>query len=255
MDYRYYETIDSTNNEAKRLISSEDITTPLLVVAKTQTAGRGRQGKSFYSPADTGLYMTLAVPMNCPIASQVTVTTRVAVAVAQTLERQFADLKIVPEIKWVNDIYVRGLKACGILCEAVNDYDRQLLKWAIIGVGVNISTQEWPGELNGIAGSIADVSVDKEALARAVALRILDLLDDMSDENYLDYYRAHSNVIGKDIEFTENGSVMQAHAVDVDATGGLMVNVLSGIGAGERRVLNSGEITVRVTATDRYNNL
>lgn len=261
MEYRYYDTIDSTNNEVKRILAAENLSSPLLVVAGTQTAGRGRQGKSFFSPADTGLYMTIAVPMNFPIASQVTITTRVAVAVAEAIEREFADYKIVPEIKWVNDIYIHGRKISGILCEAINDYVEGLLRWAVIGVGVNISTRDWPEELSGIAGSIAGEtagaayeplagkkpdSSEPGSLALSICGRILDLLDDFTDVSYLNYYKAHSNVIGKDITFTENNKTRLAHAIDIHEDGGLIVRLIDGDDAGETKVLNSGEISVRV---------
>lgn len=256
--YLYYESIDSTNSEARRLIGNHELEGPVLIVANEQLAGRGRQGRSFFSPAAKGLYMTLAVPMSCPISSQVTITTRVAVAVSRAIEKIYSVCR--PQIKWVNDIYLKGRKVCGILCEAISSIESGMLEWIIIGVGINISTTEWPDDIRDRAGSIEalgniidsgknNVFADKSdpgELATAVCDEIIAMLSDMSDTTYLDYYRERSNVIGHIIEFTENGITRSARAIDIDDMGGLIAEISDNDNAGERVTLNSGEITVRV---------
>ncbi len=303
-DIEYFDEIDSTNNEAKRRIEAQTGThvvcsdRPFVLVAHTQTAGRGRQGKDFYSPKGTGIYLTVACPMNCPIAGQVTVTTKAAVAVSRAIEGFFG---IECAIKWVNDIYVNDRKCCGILCEAVNDYENDRLRYVIIGVGVNVYTKDWPVDIAGIAGSIRqagektpreDVKMTGEEVLQG-SVRIdagKAPMDDtkifgekpprersdnaiMSDEEFsgfaerlteeilrviyepdgseYDYYRSHSYVIGREIIFTEHtGSGPDNHntpvaqtgtAVGIDEKGGLIVELKSG----ERRTLDSGEITIR----------
>lgn len=239
--YIYFDTIDSTNNEAKRRIASGETGGTELIRAQAQTMGRGRQGKSFFSPKDTGIYMTVTIPLDCPIASQVTMTTRTAVAVAASLEELF---HIVPSIKWVNDIYVDGLKCCGILCEAVNDYDTGLMKYAVIGVGINLSTKDWPEELRGIAGSIGAGLFDADEVSMKIAEKIVESFADLENRQYLEYYRSHSNVIGRQVTFTENGQTFEGFAKDIDENGGLIVDVKTDSGEAVR-VLNSGEITLR----------
>lgn len=247
-DYRYYETIDSTNNEAKRLVADEYPVRPLLILAGTQTAGRGRQGRSFYSPEGTGIYMTLVIPTNCPITSQVTMTTRTAVAVALSIEECFG---LKPSIKWVNDIYLNERKCCGILCEAVNDYVSGTLRAAIVGVGINIFTSDWPDELRGIAGSLLSDTEASEGQGRrfekqafSIAGNILKIFSDLNDRSYLRIYRAYSNVLGCRVRFEENGCVYEGTALDVDDNGGLIVDVDTPDGS-ERSVLSSGEISLR----------
>ena len=117
----YYKTLDSTNNVAKRIIAEgeDDV---LLVVGEEQTAGRGRQGKSFYSPGGTGIYMSLVVHPMIELQNAVTATTAAAVAVCRAIE-SLTDKK--PMIKWVNDVYLNGKKICGILTEAVTDFETQ----------------------------------------------------------------------------------------------------------------------------------
>lgn len=251
-DIHHYDVIDSTNTEARRLLQTENITEPVLLIADEQTAGRGRQGKSFYSPSSTGLYMTLVLPVNESISSQVTMTTRTASAVSMVLERKFG---IEPEIKWVNDIYLKGRKCCGILCEAVNDYEQMLLKYAIIGVGINISTSEWPEELKRLAGSILQEDTVKGLgnskygymnLAVSLAEEIQNIIADKSSQEFLDYYRRHSNVIGHDIIFYEDGIEYKGFAKDVDESGALIVEILQHDGSTMQKILNSGEISVRI---------
>lgn len=238
-----YDIIDSTNSEAKRLIQDIRPDFPLLLIAKEQTAGRGRQGKSFYSPADTGLYMTLAVPMGCHIAGQVSITTKVAVAVNKALENNFPGKKFF--IKWVNDIYLNNKKCCGILCEAINDYEKDILEYAVIGVGVNISTANWSDELSDIATSLlendtdSDFSFDIDILAESISASILN---ELKDDDYINYYKEHSMVIGNEIVYIINDEKRSGMAVDIDNEGGLIVKTDS-----DNLIhLNSGEISLRL---------
>ena len=225
---------DSTNNEAKRLISAGERSV-FLVTAEKQTAGRGRQGKSFYSPALTGAYMTLAVHPNALLQNAVTATTAAAVAVCKAVER-LTDKK--PLIKWVNDVYCGKNKICGILTEAITDFESGVASSVIVGIGINIKTKDFPEEA-GNAGSL-DSPVERAELIGAVADELLDLLDGGSAE-FIDYYRSRSMILGKRIRFTENGRVAEATAVAIDDRGGLVIKD----GDGNEKTLRSGEITVR----------
>ena len=263
MKYIEYNTIDSTNNEAKRLISDGKIAVPTCLTAKEQTAGRGRQGKSFFSP-DTGLYMTVVFPVDFPISSQVTMTTRTACAVAAAIE-ECTGKEV--SIKWVNDIYTDGKKCCGILCEAVNDYEQGRMKFVVIGIGINIYTKEWPDDLKDIAGSLFNqrdgslIDFNRrpvpviENLRNRIAETLGDWLFKRSNEEFLSYYKDHSIVLGKKITFIENGESREGTAVDIDETGGLVVEVrnksIEKVEDGTALeksliVLSSGEISVRI---------
>ena len=257
MDYRYYDSIDSTNDEAKRLIKQGKIAGENCLIAKEQTGGRGRQGKSFFSP-DSGLYMTVVLPIGKSISSQVTMTVRTACAVSEAIETVTG---IKTGIKWVNDIYVRGKKCCGILCEAVNNYEKGIMEYMIAGIGINIATKNWPEELKNIAGSLYDAdeinaagslgSEDKskslqgvtDELAKATAKNLTVWMEKESSV-LLEYYRSHSIVLGKEITYTENGKEQAATAIDIDDDGGLIVKNLSD---NSTTVLRSGEISVRVS--------
>lgn len=242
LDKRHYKVIDSTNTEARRLLTDGLIVRPTLITADMQTGGRGRQGKSFYSPEGSGIYMTLVLFPDCPMDAAVTLTTRVACATAAAIAEVSG---VTPGIKWVNDLYLKGRKICGILCEAVNDYSTSTLKTVIIGIGVNISTEDFPEELKAVAGSLSlaapeglkDIGSFKQRLAESIARHVLCL----DSCGFPEYYREHSIVLGRDIRYIEDGVSHEAHAVDIDDLGGLVIEE-----HGQRRTLTSGEISIKM---------
>ena len=128
-------TVDSTNTEARRrILSGESL--PQAILAEEQTAGRGRMGRSFYSPAGTGIYLSLCFEAS---GSEILfLTTAAAVAVHRAIREVTG---IVTDIKWVNDLYFRGRKVSGILAESFSVEEK---RYVIRGVGVNLYTTEFP---------------------------------------------------------------------------------------------------------------
>lgn len=230
----FYETIDSTNTQAKRLIN-EGKNDVMLLVGEEQTAGRGRQGKSFYSPAKTGVYMSLVLHPNVELQNAVTATTAASVAVCRAIEK-LTDKT--PQIKWVNDVYIDDKKVCGILTEAVTDFETQTVTSVIIGIGTNISTVSFP---NGVENaSCIGESIKRAELVGAIANELNKIA--ISDyAKFIEYYKSHSLIVGKEIVFIENGKSTNATAVDITATGGLIVKLPDGT----QQTLSSGEITIR----------
>jgi BirA family biotin operon repressor/biotin-[acetyl-CoA-carboxylase] ligase len=230
----YYPTIDSTNTQAKRLIN-EGKNDTMLLIADEQTAGRGRQGKSFYSPALTGIYMTLVTHPMTALQNAVTATTAAAVAVCKAVEK-LTDKK--PKIKWVNDVYLSGKKICGILTEAVTDFETQTVTSVVIGIGMNIKTVDFPDSVEN--ASCLSANVKRADLIAAIT----DELIKINSSNYSDfisYYRTHSMIIGEKINFIKNDMVTPATAVAIDEVGGLVVELENG----ETITLRSGEISIR----------
>lgn len=231
----HYSEIDSTNTQAKRLINSGEARETLLVTADRQTAGRGRQGKSFYSPSGTGVYMSLVMHPNTLLQNAVAATTAAAVAVCRAVER-LTDIK--PQIKWVNDVYCGENKICGILTEAVSDFELGVVTSVIVGIGINIKTNSFPDDVRNAGALNADVK--RADLIGAVADELLGIaFGDYSA--FIDYYRSHSMILGKNINFIENGKVTPAKAVAIDETGGLVVKTADGV----EKTLKSGEISIR----------
>lgn len=230
----YYPIIDSTNLQAKRLIDNSN-NDNLLIICNEQTDGRGRQGKSFYSPANTGVYMSIVIHPMKKLTDAVAITTLTSVAVCKALEKVVGKKF---QIKWVNDIYCDDKKVCGILTQAVSDYSTQTVTSMIIGIGVNVSTCDFPDYVENAVGLGSDVK--RIDIICEIAKEILKIQDSSLNE-HIDYYKSHSMIIDKKINYTENGTTVSATAVDIDDLGGLCVVLENG----QEKILRSGEITVR----------
>lgn len=234
-----YDTVDSTNNVAKKLLA-DGAQGEYIITAQQQTAGRGRQGKSFFSPKGRGAYFTLIMyPMyqGGQAADFTLVTSAMAAAVSQSIDAVFG---VRTQIKWVNDIYLDGKKICGILAEAVvKGFDTAI----VVGIGINITTdtEDFPEELKDKAGSLGK-SVDSGLLIAQIADRAFSYCDNLQADDIIPYCRERSCVIGKEIVFFEGGREYKAFAEDIDSRGGLVVRLENG----EKRVLRGGEISVRI---------
>ena len=233
---KVFESIDSTNAEAKRV--ADKTPGPLLILAEQQTAGRGRLGRSFYSPPGTGLYMSLMYHPDTSLSENLSVTAAAAVAVVRAIEK-LTDMK--PQIKWVNDIFINGKKVCGILTEAVTDFESGTDISVIVGIGINVTTESFPPEVGETAASIGVSRLDRNRLASEVAAELLRLIKNLGDRSFMEDYRQHSMVIGREITYIKNGISHSATAISIDDDGGLKVSGDQGI-----TVLNTGEITLRV---------
>lgn len=238
LSVRCYDAVDSTNTEAKRLLKA-GLREPVLLVAEEQTAGRGRQGKSFFSPRGTGLYLTLVVFPNVPPESAVHATTAASVAVCRAI-RQCTGTS--PQIKWVNDLYLDERKCCGILVEAQSDRQTGLVQSLVIGVGVNLSTQDFPDELARTAASLGNAPCDRNALAAAIAAELLRVMADLDDTSWMEDYRHWSLVLGRDILYWRNGEQFAARALEIEENGALRVQHPDG----SQTLLQSGEISLRL---------
>ncbi len=234
-DVRIYAETDSTNSEAKRYAVSGG-RAPALFLADRQTAGRGRLGRSFYSPEGSGLYMSLLLPTKPELADTVLMTSAAAVAVRRAI------LSVTGKdtgIKWVNDLYLNGRKVCGILCELLSS-ERMM----IVGVGINLSNGDFPEEIAHVAGSlgVSDPNGElRDTLAARCAKELLEIWETLGDGGFMDEYRKNSIVLGDEIIYTENGVSRSGLAVDIDSRGRLTVKDSDGI----THLLSSGEISVR----------
>ncbi len=238
-----YKTIDSTNMEVKRR-ALEGADEGLLVVAEEQTSGRGRRGRDFYSPAGTGIYMSILFrPAPEKSKDVVRITTAASVAICRAIMDVLGQE---PQIKWVNDVYLRDKKVCGILTEAVSDFESGRIDTVIVGIGINYHTPKggFPNELGGIAGSLCDedTNIPRNALVAAVADGLYDLYDHLEQRTYMKDYRRLSYVIGKEVRYTSGDDWAYGKAIDIDEDGGLIVSSDDG----QTHVLHTGEITLRV---------
>ena len=236
-------SVDSTNNVCRKK-ADEGEPEGYVAVAGAQTAGRGRRGRSFYSPADTGIYMSLLLrPENYSSDQVLKLTTMAAVAVSESIEKLSGKKA---EIKWVNDIFVDGKKVCGILCEALYSVQSGNLECVIAGIGINAYAPAggFPAEIAKSAGCVfgkTEVGL-RNRLAAEVLNRFMAFYKDLAGDYYYDEYRKRSFVIDKDIKVISGGNVVKAHVLDLDKDCGLVVRYEDGT----EEVLRSGEISIRV---------
>lgn len=230
-----FDDIDSTNSEARRQAERGE-PSPALIIARAQSAGRGRMGRSFYSPSDTGLYMSLLIE-NCEISDSVQLTTAVSVAVAESIE---AICGVRVDIKWVNDIYLCGRKICGILCESFSLADGK--RYSVIGIGLNLYTQDFPKDIENKAASLMPNAGDRNLFAARIADEIMDISTRNSNTDIMSFYRERSLVLGKEIVFIENGTEYSGVPEMVDDCGRLYVRLWDG----SEKMLSSGEISLKI---------
>ena len=231
---RVFSSIDSTNSEGKR--TAQELTQPLLIAAETQTAGRGRQGHSFYSPAHTGLYMTIVAPTALPYRTVALCTQMMAVAAVQVLENLGS-----PEIsiKWVNDLYYCKNKIAGILTEAVSDLEARQVSAVVCGIGINLTTAVFPEEIREKAGSVG--RLERNQLAAGIASMFLDYMSLLPDVSpWMPFYRQRSMVLGKPLSFTRDHVLYHGVGSEIDDEGRLRVELAEGGSVW----LDSGEISI-----------
>lgn len=231
-----FEDLDSTNEEARRQAQS-GMSVPALIIADTQSAGRGRLGRSFYSPAKTGLYMSLLLRAKESFADNVQLTAAAAVATARSIETLCG---VQTKIKWVNDLYLGSKKVCGILCESFSCSDGD--RYVVIGIGINLSTEDFPDELGNKATSLMQKRLRRDALAADIARRMIDYHTTPMHAEMIDYYRAHSSVLGKKVSFAEGGECYCGVAESIDEVGRLTVILADK----STKILSSGEISLKI---------
>lgn len=236
------QSVTSTNILAKEL-AAQGAKEGTVVIAREQTQGRGRMGRSFYSPVSSGIYFTIILRPMLNLEDSLMITTAAAVAVAKAIETV---ARVKAEIKWVNDIFVDGKKVCGILTEASINFESGGLEYAVVGIGINIATQDFPEELSQIAGSIFG---NKPEDARTTSQLVAEVLNNLSecmnsltDKKYLEEYRKRSFLIGQDILVLKGKDILPARAIDIDEKARLVVEYENHT----IEPLSSGEVSVRI---------
>lgn len=228
--------VDSTNQEAKRRLL-EQAQHRTVIFSEEQTQGRGRLGRSFYSPPATGLYFSVILKPDLPLEQVGCLTVAAANAVCRGLE----ELGIQnPGIKWVNDIYLNGKKVCGILTEGSSHWETGVLESAVVGIGINVTTRDFPPELTQKAGSLLLQPGLRCKLAGRVLSHLFALTEPVEPVSLIEEYKSRCIVLGKTVEYQLQGKKHLAKAVDINPVGNLIVEE-----NGVRQILSSGEISLR----------
>lgn len=224
--YVYSET-DSTNTRAREIL--KDCTGEILVLASAQTQGKGSHGRSFFSPADTGLYFTASFS---GLAFDHPVTFAAAVAAVKALDT----FGIRTEVKWVNDIMISGRKAGGILCERLPGGQ------VIVGIGINLEEPEggFPADISDIAASVGSKSGIRDMLAVEL-YRELEKTVRMDAREIIGAYADICGTTGRRISFEREGCRTCGTARSVGEDGSLIVE----LDGGETVRLVSGDVSIR----------
>ncbi len=231
----------STNTDVKALAEAGE-EAGFVLIADRQTQGRGRLGRSFHSPGGTGLYLSLLLRPDCPAPEAVFITTVAAVAAARAVKKVFG---LDVGIKWVNDLYLKGKKVCGILTESSVDFTSGRLEYAVCGIGFNVFSppEGFPEELKTVAGALTG-SFDETARSRLAAAFLNEFYQasEADRETVMAEYRRRSMLIGKTVTSPTGGFDGVGQVLGIDDSAGLILRLSDG----SVRVLSSGEVSVRL---------
>ncbi len=234
-DVFVYDTLVSANDTAK-IKAIEGAKNGTVIVAKEQTGGKGRRGRSCFSPNDSGIYMSVILTPNIAPEDCTLITTASALVTANVIEQLTKKPAL---IKWVNDVYVDGKKCVGILTEGVFDLDGGNNHKIIVGIGINLTTQNFPVDFACRAGNIGDVS--KNVLVAKIVNELLKISRSLKDLKYLEEYRKKCFLLGKEVVVSGKEHFV-AVARDVDEKGRLVVELTDG----SVKILNNEEVSAKL---------
>jgi len=241
-DIQYYKEVISTNNQAK-LAAQQDADEGTIIVSETQSSGRGRLARGWYSPVEKGIWFSVILrphflPQEAPKCTLMAAVA-IAKAIATTTEIQVG-------IKWPNDILYNKQKLVGILTEMNAEMD--CINYIIIGMGINVNIQknEFPQELQQIATSLAIIKGEKISrvkLLNEILFQIETLYNIAQAEGFvkiLEEWKKYSVTLGKNVDVIGINDTFTGVAMDIDADGALLVKTETGI----KRVL-AGDVSIR----------
>ena len=231
---------ESTNLDAKILAEQETQNT--LIVALKQTDGKGRIGRSFFSPNGTGIYMSLLLFHDISAEKTTFMTSLAAVAVAKAVEKAN---KTKAHIKWVNDIYQNDRKISGILCSSAFG-SKEKASYTIIGIGINLNTPQngFPKEIENSAGSVfgteSITATQRTTLINDIVNGIFEYLD-TDIKAHLSEYKERSYLSGKTVSFEKDGQSITAKVLGIDDDCRLLLKAEDG----KEFALFAGEVSVK----------
>lgn len=238
------DSVDSTNTEAKRR-AAQGAAEGLVVLSRHQSAGRGRAGRSFHSPDRLGLYLSALLRPPLSVREVVHFTAWTAVAVCDGIQ---AACGLRPQIKWTNDLVLGGKKLCGILTELGLYQKTGALDYLVAGIGINVnhSPTDFPGDIRSIATSLSmelGHPVDHISLAAQVILALDRMYARFPGDKsaYLEQYRADCLTVGKPVRLITPVSSRDAVALGIDEEFRLLVEYPDGT----TEAVSTGEVSVR----------
>ena len=225
-----YEELGSTSDRAREL-AEEGAGHGEVVIAEAQTAGRGRRGRTWVSPPRRNLYFSVVLRPELPPARAPELTLVASVALCDALRQA----GVQAEIKWPNDLLVRGRKVAGILLELAAEPDR--VQWVVIGVGVNVNAraEDFPEELRGEATSVLlerGQPAPRALLAAACLTALEAWVDTHAEQGFgpiREAWRQRSCTLGREVTVRSDGRDLAGTAEDIDEQGALLVRTPTGL--------------------------
>ena len=238
----YYQQLDSTNIEIARL-AVNGAAHGTVVVADEQTAGKGRRGRKWQSPAGENIYMSILLRPDCVPDRAPMLTLVMAYSVAKVMrELGFADI----QIKWPNDLVLSGKKICGILTEM--KLKASEIDYVVVGVGINVNTSKFPEELKDTATSLyleSGRTFDRKTVVQSIVSHFEQAYGDFLETQNLSFLRDEYNNmlvnVGKEVRVLEPGNEYTAYAQGINSEGELLVRTKEG----EEKLIYAGEVSVR----------
>lgn len=239
----WFETIDSTNTRAKQM-ASQGAPHGTVLIADSQTGGRGRLGRSFHSPAGSGIYLSLILRPQCHSAELMHLTCATGVAMCNAIESACC---LRPGIKWTNDLVCNKRKLGGILTELSLDSSGNVA-YAVVGIGINCcqKAEDFPEDISRIATSLS-IETNRPTDRLSVIAAMLSALAQMSEnllsrkEAIMTRYRKDCITVGQDISLVAGDDIRHGTAVGIDSEGALLVRFADG----HTEAVSSGEVSVR----------
>ncbi|MCI8632416.1 MAG: biotin--[acetyl-CoA-carboxylase] ligase [Lachnospiraceae bacterium] len=243
------EEVSSTNTVLKEEAAAGAAEGKVLF-ARRQTAGKGRRGRGFYSPQETGIYMSLLLRPSLKPKDCLLITTAAAVAVAEAIEKVTMQRA---EIKWVNDVYCHGKKVVGILTEGGMAPEGDRLSYAVLGIGINVWQPEggFPSELASVAGSVMQEEKNgrqiRDRLAAAVLNEFMLIYPQLAEKKFMDLYRQRSFLIGKTVKLLRSDHEELSGYPPVKVIGiGDDAQLLIELPSGEKQEVYCGQVSARI---------
>jgi BirA family transcriptional regulator, biotin operon repressor / biotin---[acetyl-CoA-carboxylase] ligase len=239
-DILVFAETDSTNERALQLGTAGALG-GLAIFAEKQNAGRGRFGRRWESTSHLGLWFSLLVRPDLPLTEWTRLTTWTAVTLAEAVEETTS---LAVQIKWPNDLEIAGRKVAGVLIETATDHAGSPFGVVGIGLNVNHSMEDFPGELNATSLGIASRRrIDRPALAAAILRRFSGAQPRLGEAfpDVIAFARRRSSLLGRRVAVQAGGTRVEGMAADLDEAGRLLLRLADGridpLGAGEASVI------------------
>lgn len=241
-DFWKIQTLSSvpSTNDFLRQLANQGAPEGTVILASAQTEGRGRMGRKFFSPEDTGLYLSLLLrPRDLDPRESLQITTMAAAALCLAIEHVTEEK---PRIKWVNDLYLNGRKICGILTEAAFSMESGSLDYVVLGLGLNLypPREGFPPELKDLAGSLC--LSPRQGLKNRLSAEFLNIFRDFYTRRDFqtagEIYRSRSFLTGKEVLVGEEKR--KATVLDITPECKLLVRYADG----SQQALSYGEVSI-----------